>query len=154
MKLFISWSGQSSQQIANELRKWSPLILPAVKPFITTTDIEKGAQWQGVIRDELEKSSFGLVVLTRENLDSQWIAFEAGALSKHLSGRVATVLFDIGHSDVKAPLRIFQGTVFGEQDFRKLIGDINEAVEPEQRRSDDELDQLFPMLWPSIEKPV
>ena len=154
MKLFISWSGQPSQQIANELRKWFPLILPAVKPFITTTDIEKGAQWQGVIRDDLEKSSFGLVVLTRENLDSQWIAFEAGALSKHLSGRVATVLFGIGHSDIKAPLRIFQGTIFGEEEFQQLIGDINEAVEPEHRRGEDELNQLFPMLWLNIEKPV
>jgi hypothetical protein len=154
MKLFISWSGTTSQSIANELRKWFPLILPAVQPFITTTDIDKGAQWQGTIREELQQSDFGLVILTRDNLESQWLAFEAGALSKHLEGRVATVLFGVGHSDVKLPLGIFQGTLFESEDFRKLITDINSAVPDADRRSEAHFDELFPMLWPKIEGPV
>ncbi|MDH8549225.1 hypothetical protein QIH12_27285, partial [Klebsiella pneumoniae] len=81
-----------------------------------STDIDKGAQWQSTIRTELEKSDYGIVILTKENLESQWLAFEAGALSKHLGGRVATVLFNIGHSDVKSPLSMFQGTIFNEAD--------------------------------------
>jgi hypothetical protein len=63
MKLFISWSGETSQQIAQQLRDWVPLILPAVKPFITTTDIDKGARWQGEISRELEQSNYGIVCL-------------------------------------------------------------------------------------------
>lgn len=154
MRLFISWSGQTSQQIANEMRKWLPLILPAVQPFITTTDIEKGAQWQGAIRQELEQSDYGIVVLTADNLASQWLAFEAGALSKHLGGRVATILFNIGHADVKPPLSIFQGTVFGENEFRKLISDINKNVDPKDRRGEEHIDALFPMLWTRIADPI
>ena len=89
MKLFVSWSGTVSQQLADEVRRWVPLILPAAQPFITTTDIDKGARWQGEISRELNDSNYGIVCLTKDNLTSQWLAFEAGALSKHLSGRVA-----------------------------------------------------------------
>src|SRR5262249_34248306 len=97
MKVFISWSGETSQRIAHEMHRWLPLILPSVAPFITTTDIDKGARWQGEISRELDQSNYGIVCLTSDNLDSRWIAFEAGALSKHLGGRVATVLCGIEH---------------------------------------------------------
>jgi hypothetical protein len=154
MKLFISWSGSTSQSIADEMRKWIGLILPQVKPFITTTDIDKGAQWEGKIRAELQQSDFGIVILTRDNLDSQWVAFEAGALSKHLEGRVATILFGISHADIKPPLSIFQGTIFNVTDFRQLITNINDAVVPVDRRSEDQIDAIFPMLWPKLEDPI
>src|SRR4051812_12899520 len=110
MKLFISWSGQTSQQIAQAMREWIPLVLPAVKPFITSSDIDKGARWQGDISQELDQSNFGIVCLTRENLNSQWLAFEAGALAKHLSGKVAPILFGLEHQEVQQPLGMFQGT--------------------------------------------
>ena len=133
MKLFISWSGPISQQIAGELRAWIPLIFPAVEPFVTTTDVDKGARWQGEISDELSKSNYGIVCLTRENLSSMWLAFEAGALSKHLEGRVATVLFGLRHSDVHPPLSMFQGTLFDEADFRKLIDNMDAATVEQHR---------------------
>jgi hypothetical protein len=154
MKLFISWSGSVSQQIAQEVRDWFPLILPAVQPFITTTDIDKGARWQGEISKELDNSSYGIVCLTADNVKSQWLAFEAGALSKHLVGRVATVLFGIGHAQVPPPLSMFQGTLFNETDFRQLVSNVNAAVPTEQRREDDQLDVLFPMLWTRLHNPV
>lgn len=154
MKLFISWSGNVSQQIANEIRQWLPLILPSIEPFITTSDIEKGARWQGEISRELEASNYGIVCLTGQNLQSQWLAFEAGALSKQLAGRVATVLFDITHNDVQQPLSMFQGTLFTEQDIRQLIMNINASAPAEQRREDAQIDRLFPMLWPDLQKPI
>lgn len=154
MKLFISWSGPTSQSIANELRTWFPLILPSVRPFITTTDVQKGAEWQGVIRGELEQSNYGIVILTNANLQSQWLAFEAGALSKHLAGRVATVLFDVKHNDVKPPLSMFQGTIFEKDDFYKLVCNVNRAVAPENQRNEADLETLFPMLWEKLKNPV
>lgn len=154
MKLFISWSGETSQQIAQQLWNWFPLILPAVKPFITTTDIDKGARWQGEISRELEASDFGIVCLTAENLKSQWLAFEAGALSKHLGGKAATILFGVAHAQVQAPLNMFQGTLFTETDFRQLISSINNAVSGEDKRPEAQLDHLFPRLWPDLNKEI
>lgn len=153
MKLFISWSGTASQQIAQELREWLPLVIP-VKPFITTTDIEKGARWQGEISKELEESNFGIVCLTADNLRSPWLAFEAGALSKQLSGRVATLLVGLEHNQVLAPLNMFQGTRFNEGDFRQLVTTINGSILPELRREDAQIDKLFAKLWPDLETAI
>jgi hypothetical protein len=85
MKVFISWSGPTSEKIAVRLHECLPLMHPAVTPFITTADIDKGANWPGDLRRELEQSHYGIVCLTRGNVSSAWLAFEAGALSKQLA---------------------------------------------------------------------
>jgi TIR domain len=126
MKLFISWSGDVSQGAANILRQWLPDILPAVTPFITTTDVDKGARWLTEISQELSDSNFGIACLTPENLKSTWLAFEAGALAKqHQRGRVATILFNLEISQIPPPLNMFQATPFVENEVQKLINDIN-----------------------------
>jgi hypothetical protein len=154
MKVFISWSGPTSQTIAQELREWLPLILPAVKPFITTTDIDKGARWAGEISRELELSHYGLTCLTTDNIASTWLAFEAGALSKPLGSRIATLLFGLKHAEVPPPLNMSQGTLFNEIETRKLVNDMNAAAPKEEQRNERELDKLFPLLWPQINEPV
>jgi hypothetical protein len=153
MKLFVSWSGPISQQIAQELRDWFPLILPSVQPFITTTDLEKGAQWQSKISRELEQSNYGIVCLTPDNLKSTWLAFEAGALSKQLESRVATVLFGLKQSEVSAPLNMFQSTLFNQLDMYQLIKSINDAVK-DRPRENKELETLYPLLWPRLNEPI
>ncbi len=154
MKIFISWSGVASQQIAQELREWLPLVFPVLKPFITTSDIEKGARWASEIAKELEESNYGLVCLTENNLLSQWLAFEAGALSKHLPGKVATILFGVGHADVRQPLSMFQGTLFEEADFRKLLTDLNNATPEESRRTEAHIDRIFESFWPDLKNRI
>ena len=49
---------------------------------------------------------------------------------------------------------MFQGTLFAEQDMRKLIFDINNTVEPEQQRDPADIETLFPKLWPELQSPV
>jgi hypothetical protein len=120
MKIFLSWSGDISQQIAREIHDWLPMILQNVKPYMTPADIEKGARWGSEITRELETCNYGVICLTKDNLGSQWICFEAGALSKAVTARVASFLFGINHTDVRQPLAQFQGTVFEKTDVRKL----------------------------------
>jgi hypothetical protein len=150
MKLFISWSGPVSGEIAREIRDWLPVLLPAVKPFLSPADIEKGAKWRTELGRELEQTNYGLVCLSKENLTSQWIAFEAGALSKAVSGKVATVLFGIAHADVKEPLAQFQGTLFTSAEFKQLILDLNASTEAD-KRPEDHVQMLFDKLWPELE---
>ena len=87
MKVFLSWSGDVSQQITREVHDWLPMILQNIKPYMTPADIEKGARWGSEITQELGTCDFGIVCLTKGNLTSQWIAFEAGALSKAVTAR-------------------------------------------------------------------
>jgi len=130
------------------------MLLQGIEPFLTSADIEKGAKWQGEIVAELEHSNYGLVCLTPQNLASQWLAFEAGALSKHLGGRVATLLFNVGHGDVAAPLNMFQGTLFNEEDFRQLVGSINKALPKEMQRTEAQLGRLFEKFWPDLHEAI
>jgi hypothetical protein len=84
VKVFISWSGELSRRLADEIQRWLPATLQFVKPYFTPVDIEKGTKWVSEISAELSKSHVGIICLTKENLSSPWILFEAGALSKNL----------------------------------------------------------------------
>ncbi len=42
-KVFISWSGELSNKLAEAVRQWLPGVLQFVKPYFTPSDIEKGA---------------------------------------------------------------------------------------------------------------
>jgi len=82
MKVFISWSGKDSSKFGEALRDWLPAVLQFVKPYFTPSDIEKGARWNSEIAKELESSKMGIICVTRENLHSDWVLFEAGALAR------------------------------------------------------------------------
>ena len=115
MKVFISWSGDLSRELAEALRDWLPAVLQSVKPFFTPNDIEKGARWGKDIALELQASALGIFCLTKENLTKPWIMFEAGALSKQLdSSRVCPVLFGVESADLEGPLVQFQASPFSE----------------------------------------
>jgi hypothetical protein len=55
MKVFISWSGTRSKELANALRDWLPLALSYVKPWVSDKDIGAGDRWAQSIAGELEK---------------------------------------------------------------------------------------------------
>lgn len=126
MNIFISWSGERSNKIAKLLYDYFSQNLQKTNPWLSS-HIEKGKKWSSEITSELYRSNFGLIILTPENLDSHWILFEAGALSKLPASRVFTVLFDLEHNDIKPPLSQFQHTLFNKDDFETLIRTINKC---------------------------
>ena len=81
MKVFISWSGETSKGLAEALREWLPAVIQAVNPYFSPDDVSKGSRWSSEISKELEDSAIGIICLTKENLEAPWIMFEAGALS-------------------------------------------------------------------------
>ena len=105
MKVFLSWSGDLSHSIACELREWLPCVLQYVRPYVSSQDIDKGARWSTDIAKELHESSYGILCITRENIEALWINSEAGALSKTLDkSYVSPILFDIKRSEVQGAL--------------------------------------------------
>ena len=153
-KVFISWSGELSKRIAEEIRNWLPGVLQYVKPYFTPDDIEKGAKWNSEIAKELETSTIGIICLTRDNLEEPWILFESGALSKSIEkSHVCTILFNLEPAELKGPLTSFQSTKFEKGDFRKLIGTIN-GIATETKLESDVLDRVFEMWWPRLEEKI
>jgi hypothetical protein len=108
VKVFISWSGDRSKQVALALREWLPQALQAAQPYMSEKENEAGALWDNILSSALEESNFGIVCLTPSNLESRWLNFEAGALSKAVSqARVVPLLYGLGESDVGLPLSRF-----------------------------------------------
>jgi hypothetical protein len=148
VKVFISWSGPLSEQIARIFREWLPTIIPAAEPWVSSEDIEKGARWLTQLSDELASTSFGIFCLVPENLNSPWLNFEAGALSRSVdSSRVSPFLLGASASDLRGPLTQFQATVYEENDLRRLVLSISKAC-GNQCLSEDRLDQAFQVCWP------
>lgn len=151
MKVFISWSGPLSKRLGEAIRDWLPGVLQAVVPYFTPSDIEKGARWSTDIAKELEESSVGILCVTQDNLHSDWILFEAGALSKRLQrSHVCPILFGITNTDLAGPLKQFQTTEFEKNDFSKLIGVINGQL-GEHKLPQKTLELVFDKWWPDLD---
>jgi len=154
MKVFISWSGELSKNIGERFRRWLPGALQMVEPYFTPADIEKGTRWQAEIAKELEASKVGMFCVTRESLNSGWLLFEAGALSKSLDKtHVCPILFGVDEAEVPTPLSQFQTTRFERGEIWHLFKTINSSAEG-ARLPDDVLQDVFTKWWPDLERDV
>jgi hypothetical protein len=152
MKVFLSWSGDISHKVAMTFRDWLPSVIQSIRPYVSSEDIDKGARWSTDIAKELEDSTFGVLCVTKENINAPWLNFEAGALSKTMDkSSVSPFLFDIKRSEVNGPILQFQSTVFDKEDIKKLVHSLNKACKNDQL-SDEQLEKTFNIWYPSLEE--
>lgn len=154
MKVFLSWSGTTSHQIATYLYEWLPMVIQKVVPYIST-EIDKGARWSSDIAQELEQCAFGIACVTQENVEAPWLLFEAGALSKSVAnGRLSPVLFGLDQTDItKNPISQFQLTKFEKDEILRLLKSINDFSE-DGKLDEKVLEGIFEALWPRLKDRV
>lgn len=151
MKVFLSWSGGRSHKVALVFRDWLPSVIQEIVPYVSSEDIDKGARWSTDIAKELEDSTFGILCVTRDNINAPWLTFEAGALSKTMDKSfVSPFLFDIKRSEVNGPILQFQSTIFERDDLFKLVSTMNKACEKD-RLTPDRLKKAFEVWYPTLE---
>ncbi len=150
MKVFISWSGTTSCEVAKLLSEWIGNVLQGVKCWYSPDDIEKGSLWFNDIADGLSENNFGVLCLTAENINAPWILFEAGALYKGLTqSRVCPILIaGLTTADIKPPFSHFNLTMMNEGDMLRLMQTINRhtAIPIE----DERLIKTFKLWWPQL----
>lgn len=154
MKLFISWSGRRSKEIAKILYDWIPQILQSVTPFMSDVDVQSGERSLDIINTSLKDTSFGILIVTKDNMDNPWLNYEAGALYKGLDGNhVVPILFEgMKFSDIQGPLTQFQGKIFEKDSIFKLIKDINSYNNnPVGERV---IERTFEVFWDQLETSV
>ena len=152
MKVFISWSGNISWKVAVIFRDWLPSVIQSLEPYVSSEDIDKGARWSTDIAKELEDSTFGILCVTKENLEAPWLSFEAGALSKTMEKSFVTpFLFDIKRSEVQGPILQFQSTIFQKDDIKKMVQTLNKAC-GDAGISEQRLDKSFDVWYPTLEQ--
>ncbi len=150
MKVFLSWSGETSQKVALVLKEWLPLVIQVIEPYVSSEDISKGERWSVDIAKELDTTNFGILCVTKDNASAPWLNFEAGALSKAFEkSKVTPFLLNVKPTDIQGPLLQFQAAQFQKEDFKKLLHSINKSSEsiilPEQR-----LETSFEKWWPQL----
>ncbi|MCG6122046.1 MAG: toll/interleukin-1 receptor domain-containing protein [Microvirga sp.] len=150
MKVFISWSGARSKAVAIALRDWLPMTLSYVKPWVSDKDIGAGDRWAQSIAGELETSNFGIICITPENLRSEWILFEAGALSKSmLDAKVIPLLFGLELRDLSGPLSQFQAQKVEMEGMMEVVRAINRVSDGAV--NDGIVSRSVPALWPTLQ---
>lgn len=150
MEIFISWSGPRSGALAQALRDWLPQIMNSVRPWLSKTDIEKGARWAIELAGKLEGAKAGIICLTPGNLHADWLLFEAGALSKSVqSSFICPLLLGLEPSALVGPLTQFQATLCEKDEILKLLKTLNRALlEP---LSDGHIEKAFQVWWPELD---
>ena len=155
MKVFLSWSGVLSQTLAEILHQWLPEVIQACNPYFSPEDNIKGGRWHDKIAKELATSQVGLICVTAESLKSQWILFEAGALSKNLDkARICPILFNVSVKELKnSPLDEFQAAKFEKKEIEKVVKMINRTL-GRRALSDRLLTLSFNTHWPELKRKV
>jgi hypothetical protein len=159
MKVFLSWSDQTSHKVASALGDWLPYVIQAVEPFVSSENIDKGERWSDELMKQLNETSYGIICVTRHNINAAWMNFEAGAISKAIDrSYVSPFLFGLGCPHVDGPLQQFQFTQYGKEEafnreeVFKLVSSINNRLEPPQQVPHERLRREFEIWWPSLTK--
>ena len=148
MRVFLSWSGTRSYEVANALRDWLPQVLQAVEPWLSSDEIRAGSRWSIEPADALSSSELAIVCVTPENIESTWLSFEAGVATKQQVW-IVPYLLDLSLADLKGPFAQFQAAMASRDDTRRLVQLINSRLTPPVEAS--RLDRAFELWWPRLE---
>jgi len=140
--------------MAEALREWLPCVVQACDPWISSSDIDAGVRWGSTLAKELQKTQFGILCLTPENLTAQWLLFEAGALSKFVdNANVCPCLLGVQPTDITGPLAQFQSVEANKEGAWSLVKAINNSL-GDQTREEPVINKVFEALWPDFEASI
>src|SRR5215467_11569714 len=142
-KIFIAWSGDRSQLVAKALKFWLPCFSPDLIPSMSV-DISPGRGWSDELVKMWESTSAGILCLTEDNLDSLWLNFEAGVLSRSVAGSVIPYVVGIPVSSIRGPISLFHAVPATQSGTLELLNGLMESREPNA--------QMFPAFWPPLSR--
>ncbi|WP_457135495.1 TIR domain-containing protein [Mycobacteroides abscessus] len=130
-RVFLSWSGSRAKEIA---QIWKSLIeesFDSVDAFVSSQDIDPGERGLSAIKEQLDGTSVGIPIITRDNVNAPWINFESGALSKQVPNAQVMVmpcLVDYADpSELTGPLLQFQAQLLNKDGVASILETIAKA---------------------------
>lgn len=152
MRVFLSWSGTRSKDMAQSLRDWLPHVIQAARPFFGPDDIAKGSMWSGELSKVLVDTRVGLLCITAENLKAPWLMFEAGALVKAIDRTcVIPLLLDVEQSALVGPLSMFQSATLEKSEVFRVLKVVNAQLSAAALDA-QALEASFEKWWPDLER--
>jgi hypothetical protein len=151
MRVFISWSGDDSRRAAELIHTWLKNVIQEVEPWISARDIPKGGKWQSSLGTSLSDTSFGIIMVTKSNVNAPWVLFEAGALSNVPNSSVVPMLCGISELALaNTPLSQFQAVPVNKIGMLSLVVGINkQCLKPLE---DKQINDTFEKWWPDFER--
>ncbi|MFY1691322.1 hypothetical protein [Plantactinospora sp. WMMB782] len=148
MEVFLSWSGPEAHQLALLLRRWLPQVINELAPWVSSEDISKGELWDRVLTEKLGGHQ-GIICVSRRNMNSAWLNFEAGALAKSVGqSAVRPLLLDLAATELQGPLARFQLTRADDRaEMRRLLDSLNRSCS--RPIPDNLLGETFGNAWQS-----
>lgn len=132
-KLFISWSGPIGKKAANLISDLIKMYYEnAADEVFLSTRMESGLQGIPEVMNALGECKIGFFIITRECMNSPWIYFEAGAISKaNSSNRVYPIYLDIDRNSLNNnPLTEFQSDIsFCYKDLDELLSSVGDKLD-------------------------
>lgn len=152
MKVFVSWSDETSHAVAVALGDWIPSVIQAVETYVSPEDIRKGRGWIDDISKEMKQSSLGILCVVPGSIAGPWLNFEAGVLSKILdASKVIPLLIDVERSALEnGPLAQFPSVIYGRNELYQILETINNNAE-KIRLSEERLQDTFDLWWPKLD---
>jgi len=149
--VFLSWSGEESRKVAEALYRWLPHFIQAIQPWMSPTDILAGARWQTEIASRLDNCFFGIICTTPRNIESPWMLFEAGALSKSIqASRVVPFLLGVEVHHLPQALSQFQAVEADRVGVLSLLHSLNGSLN-ENKLTPTQLDTAFEKFYGELE---
>lgn len=152
VKVFISWSGPVSRQVAVALRDWLPTVVQVAQPWMSDQDIGPGERWGDRIASQLQDASFGIICVTPDNQRNPWLNFEAGAISK-VVGEARVVPYVYGLTELSnlqpGPITQFQAKKADRTHTLEIARAINAAAGG--ILTEDALQRVFNAMWPEFQ---
>lgn len=149
-KLFFSFAGSTSRELAAHLQEFYEYVLASATTFLSARDIGGGEPWAVRLLDELEQTNFGILCLTPDNFNEPWLHYEAGALSKQWKeSHACCMLFgELQPTQIVGPLALRQHIPFKKDRVLALTRDINGTL---TRPVGPQLERLFNDYWDDLE---
>jgi hypothetical protein len=159
MKVFIGWSGERSQRVAEALHGWLQRLFFPLELYVSFEE-DPGKRWQEILATHLLDAEFGILCMTRGNTISPWILYEAGALSKKGSEQQALCPYLYGLNVEELPDQLKQfGTCTADEKgthqlFTAIINQLrkHEPLDHKFDHKDALLEERFAESWPALKQ--
>lgn len=148
MKVFLSWSGERSRLVAKALHSFLQDVNQSFKPWMSENEIKAGMRWFSELAKGLEDTDFGIICVTPESINSPWVLFEAGVLSKSVdTSRVCPYCMDPDQKELEGPLAQFQAKTTSKDSTWDLISAINDISGDDAKLPEGRLRKYFDLNW-------
>lgn len=143
-KIFISWSAEKSFVYADTISKIIQEVFGNNVKVFVSYNMRTGTMWYSELKQRLSTTDLGILILTEENINSQWQMFEAGAIFQ--TAPLFPVLFGRDLEEIESPISKMQTLwSFSKKKLKRLLKDINSALKTNY--TDQVVDDYVEQNW-------